>query len=96
MTVKEKDILAKILEQLDTLNIRSERVERGMYGDPENNVKGLIQRQDEDEANTNDIGVRLEKLEANKRTIVKAAGWLGGGSASALALWQMLKQYIGQ
>jgi len=90
MTIKERDILEKILAKLDDMNIRSEKLERGIYGDDANNFKGLIQRQDADEVLTNELQKRLDKIEYNNKLAWGGISGLVGSGGLLYYLWDKI------
>ena len=49
MTKLETLSLGKVLEKLEDQSDKMDQVVRGLYGDEANKVKGLIERQDDDE-----------------------------------------------
>ncbi len=66
-------------EKLDILLSRTEKIERGLYGDEDNGVKGLIKdSEDQDE--------RIKKLEKSKW---KERGIIGG----LIMAWTYLKDF---
>lgn len=93
MTAKERDKLDSIIESIRILNNRSERVERGMYGDPGNQFKGLIERQEDDEKNTNKIDdrvVNLERINKNISKGFKIVGSVGASGGAIIAFWDSI------
>lgn len=67
-------------------DIRDEvqEIRRGLYGDPVNKVRGLVQRQEEDE-------VRIDKLEEFRKRII----WVWGIVVTAVvALWELVGDHI--
>jgi hypothetical protein len=59
--MSEQDGLRIINSKLDRLATEVELVKRGVYGDPQNEFKGLIQRQNEDEKDIKQIKQRQWK-----------------------------------
>jgi hypothetical protein len=62
MSDNERKALRTIDEKLDNLINSVETVRRGVYGDPENNVMGLLQRQDIDEKERANIWQEIGKI----------------------------------
>ena len=62
MNQKENGQLSRMEEKIDTII-------RGVYGDPENNVDGLIQRQADDEAWREEKGEIIDDYE-DKRSVL--------------------------
>jgi hypothetical protein len=60
MSDSEKSQLQQVLKKLDDLAEETAIIKRGLYGDPKNKVRGLIDRQDQDEE-------RITKIE-NRQT----------------------------
>ena len=87
MTIKERDILERILDKLDEMSVRSERLERGMYGDMENGVRGLIQRQEDDERTSTDLIERINKIEYNNKLAWRGVSGLIGSGGLFYYLW---------
>jgi len=74
----EKDELILILKRIET---EVHTIKRGVYGDKDNDVKGLIQTDREQE-------MRIKSLEDTK----KQAIWFGGGALIIIELvWQFIK-----
>lgn len=59
-------------------------IKRGVYGDQVNGVKGLIERQNEDEE-------RMDKME---RVLYKTAVWLGVIVIGLDAIWNIVKSHL--
>jgi hypothetical protein len=76
-------------------------IKRGMYGDKENNVKGLIQRQDDDEKRLGTLESKvtfvsdkvntLSKESISKKTV---AAWVAGISSRIAAIGHTIKEYL--
>ena len=90
MTIKERDILEKILSKLEDMSIRAEKLERGIYGDDVNNFKGLIQRQDADEVLTTELQKRIDKIEYNNKLAWGGVSGLIGSGGLLYYLWDKL------
>lgn len=61
-----------------------ERINRGLYGDSDNKLPGLIERQIEDER-------RIDKLEKHHE---RQKWYLGGIGVSALVAWEFISDHI--
>jgi hypothetical protein len=57
------DIARDVSQMRHEVNIKLDRLNRGVYGDPDNHVKGLMQRQNEDEAWRAKIDERQDKTD---------------------------------
>jgi hypothetical protein len=82
MSDNERKALRTIDEKLDNLINSVETVRRGVYGDPENNVMGLLQRQDIDEKERANIWQEIGKI--------KNVNWKYSvlfGIAGSIILW---------
>ena len=74
-----------INSRFDKLDSAIEEIRRGLYGDKQNGVKGLIDNRDEDHR-------RILKLEDTKKKML----WTGGGIIIAVELlWHSLKHKFG-
>ena len=62
MTIKENGLLQKISDGQDKLAENVQSIHRAIYGDEANLVKGLLQRQDEDEKTHEEIKAKLEPI----------------------------------
>lgn len=84
MTTDEKiDQILKLCEQHGR---DIERINRGLYGDPDNKTPGLIERQFEDESRLNALEERNDRQK-----------WWTGGAVAALTLifslmWNWVKE----
>lgn len=77
----EKDELILILKRIEA---EVHTIKRGVYGDKDNDVKGLIQTDREQDA-------RIRSLEDTK----KQALWFGGGAIVIIELiWLVVKEKI--
>lgn len=83
MTQKERDKIDIVLDHL-------EKLQRGIYGDPDNNFKGLIERQDEDELRADKIERRIDKIEYNNKLLWGGATGLFGSGGLIYILWDRL------
>lgn len=72
-------------EKLDKILSKVEKIDRGMYGDPDNGVPGLIKdNQDQEE--------RILALEDSQK---KVKYWIAGFSVTVPALIAFIKQRFG-
>lgn len=92
MSEREEDILKKVLETQERHTSILETIRRGVYGDAENNVLGLLQRQDIDELERK---VMTEEIEAIKRINWKISAIFGvaGGTLMSTVIW-ILKELV--
>lgn len=73
-----------VVSRLDHIDENVDTIKRGVYGDPTNGVKGLIQKQEDDHARFERNEGRIAKLEAFK---VKATWiWTAFSTSVFLAL----------
>lgn len=82
MAEEEKHILNTISAKIDHLTENVETIRRGVYGDKDNNVLGLIQRQEIDE--------QERKRMDGEINIIKNKNWKLSvlfGLAGSLAFW---------
>jgi hypothetical protein len=81
MSLEDRDILKhlnKINTKLDSLSAALEDMSRGIYGDPPNNVRGLIQRQDIDEQERAKIQEAITAIKAKNWKLSVLFGLAGG------------------
>lgn len=77
MTVSDQEYFDK---KFNGLNIKVDKLERGVYGDPDNKVKGLIDTDREQHE-------RIKSLEDTR----KKGLWVGGGILLALqGFWHLI------
>ena len=69
MSIEEN--VSYLVKSFDALAIDVKTIKRGLYGDPDNKVIGLIERQDKDE-------IRLDALEAIDRSQNLKKKWFTG------------------
>lgn len=69
--MSEKELLEQIAGQVQSMH-------RGIYGDPENGTKGLIERQNEDDALLKDLEKRMVSVETFKKNTLRAWGAFWG------------------
>lgn len=86
MSDNEQIKLNYIIQKLEAQDKKLDSIHRGVYGDPENKVLGLIDRQESDER-------RIKTLEDDK----KKAIWIGTGFVAAMqaigmTLWEFFKK----
>lgn len=88
MEVRE---LAKIVEAFQ-VEMRNDMatLKRGVYGDKENQVKGLLERQDADEKRMNGIDGKLEKVD---RKLWKVGVLMGAGVAAIDFIIMYIKNF---
>lgn len=85
MSEKENDKLDKVLYHLETLGKSVAKIERGVYGDPDNDVPGLIKENKSQET-------RIKSLEENQK---KQKWIIAGVSFSVPVIIHFVKQKIG-
>ena len=85
MSEKENDKLDKILSRMDEHSEELQTIRRGIYGDKENGVPGLL-------ANDKDQEKRLKSLEEFKKKIVYT---VGGITLVVPPFIQEIKKYFG-
>lgn len=78
MSEREKDILSKIYSKLEGLEGSVETIRRGVYGDRDNNVLGLLQRQEIDEQERQNMNARIDNVEKKNWKISAVFGLVGG------------------
>jgi len=80
-----KEFKVTILNEVHSLN-------RGLYGDPKNGVKGLIQRQDDDERRISQLEQDTKEIKSSVKGIRNKLIWSGAGFVAGLqALWEFVK-----
>lgn len=76
--LEQRSFNKEILDEVHTIR-------RGVYGDKINGVRGLIQRQDDDER-------RIDALETSVKSMRQKAIWTGAGFIVGLqSLWEFIK-----
>jgi len=79
--VEQKAFNKTILDEVHTIN-------RGLYGDAKNGVKGLIIRQDEDDRRIEALEKEVGKLKGFRNKVI----WTGAGFVAGLqGLWEFIK-----
>jgi len=79
--LEQRSFNKTILDEVHSLN-------RGIYGDSKNGVKGLIDRQNEDDIRIAALETDVHKLKGFRKQIV----WTGAGFLAGLqALWEWIK-----
>lgn len=67
-------------------------IKRGVYGDPENKVSGLMERQLEDERRISDLEEYNKKEQLQKKTILWVIGVMFTAlQAAGIAVWEFVK-----
>lgn len=66
-------------------------LKRGVYGDPANKVKGLLERQDADEKRMNGIDGKLEKVD---RKLWRIGVMMGAGVAAVDFIIIYVKEFL--
>lgn len=67
-------------------------IKRGVYGDSVNGVRGLIQRQDEDEKRIRQLEQDTKEIKASVKGFRNKLIWTGAGFVAGLqALWEFIK-----
>jgi hypothetical protein len=72
-------------EKIDKILTHVEKLNRGMYGDPDNGVPGLIKENQDQE-------VRLKAVEENQK---KVKYWIAGFSFAVPSLLYFVKEKLG-
>jgi hypothetical protein len=82
------DSIAKDLRQIKE-DVRTIRL--GLYGDKDNRIPGLIDRQDDDEKKFLEVERRLEVVE---RKQYKTFVWGGGLVVAVQMIWNLIKGWM--
>lgn len=82
MSAQENDKLDRLIDQVEKMN-------RGLYGDAENKVPGLMQSHYEVKAEV------LQMKEAQKKRTWMIAGFSSAASLTLPVLWEWLKKTFG-
>lgn len=78
---EQKAFNKTILDEVHTLN-------RGLYGDQKNGVKGLVQRQEEDESARFDMKKEIHQLKGFRNKMI----WTGVGFIAGIqGIWELIK-----
>jgi hypothetical protein len=85
MSDKENDKLDKVLSMLHDHSEDLETIKRGIYGDKQNGVPGLLQENKDQEE-------RIKKLEELKK---KGTYMVAGVTLAWPVIWHHIKQYFG-
>lgn len=86
-----RDLKEYFESHFDRLESKVDKISRGMYGDSENKVLGLIQKQEDDQLRFQLNESRLEKLEG----IVKAAKWIWVAITTSVSLvWIFIGDHV--
>lgn len=75
--MSSQELLTKINEKIDHLTVEVNTIKRGVYGDENNNVKGLLQRQDVDELERLNMKEAIQGVKNNIWKISVGAGLFG-------------------
>jgi predicted AlkP superfamily phosphohydrolase/phosphomutase len=84
--MSEKELLSNMDNKLDQLASSVETIRRGVYGDKENNVLGLIERQEIDEKERKTMWEAITGIK-NMNWKISATFGLTGGGVLSLIIW---------
>ena len=62
-------------EQLTQMSEKIDKILRGIYGDPDNNVKGLLQRQEDDEERWRKMEPIMQELDVYPKIVSSFKFW---------------------
>jgi hypothetical protein len=85
MSDKENDKLDRILNKLDDHDIKLADIQRGIYGDPKNDVPGLMKENKDQEK-------RIKELEDLKK---KGTYMVAGVTLAWPIIWHHIKGFFG-
>jgi hypothetical protein len=83
-------------DKIDTILEHVKKLSRGMYGDPDNGLKGLIKENQEQESRLNALETKVENTEKFQKDLKWWIGKIAAGVSVAVGVvWTLIKQRLG-